>query len=103
VSANYTWNESDDFSNFHLAWMFKTETFYGCASAGCMDILDALVPISYSSLNNLFNPIVGNSTEGNVTSDDNVTSIDVPQNGDSWWNNIIIMALVLILVALVII
>lgn len=103
VSANYTWNESDDFSNFHFLLMYKSETFYGSASAGAMGISDVFVHNSYSSLNNLFNPILGNSTEGNETSDDNVTSIAAPESGDSWWNNIIIVVLVLILVALVII
>ena len=103
VSANYTWNESDDFSNFDIKWMFKTETFYGSASAGAMGISDLFVHNPYLSLNNLFNPILGNFTEGNETSDDNVTSIAAPESGDSWWNNIIIVVLVLILVALVII
>ena len=99
VSANYTWNESDDFSRFYPDIMCLYGAFYGCASAP--DIAYKEIPYFYSSLNNVFSPILGNSTD-NETSN-STTVLETPQQGDSWWSNILILVLVVILVFLVII
>ena len=105
VSANYTWNESDEFYNFHPKIAYLMESGMACGSAS--DIEDSFneSPYFYSNLNNFFNPMLNNSTNNSTSNEtsNNATVLDAPDNNDSWWSNIVILVLVVILVALVII
>ena len=98
VSANYTWNESESFENFTPEIYYCTAFAMGCASA------HEFSPIgfydSFKSLNDIASPILGNSTDTNATA--NVTSVDAPGDNGSWWDNILILILIVALVVLVI-
>ena len=98
VSANYTWNESESFENFTPEIYYCTAFARGCASA------HEFSPIgfydSFKSLNDIASPILGNSTDTNATA--NVTSVDAPGDHGSWWDNILILILIVALVVLVI-
>lgn len=98
VSANYIWNESESFENFTPEIYYCTAFAMGCASA------HEFSPIgfydSFKSLNDIASPILGNSTDTNATA--NVTSVDAPGDNGSWWDNILILILIVALVVLVI-
>ena len=98
VSANYTWNESESFENFTPEIYYCTAFAMGCASA------HEFSPIgfydSFKSLNDIASPILGNSTDTNATA--NVTSVDAPGDNGSWWDNILLLILIFVLVVLVI-
>lgn len=95
VSANYTWNESDDFSKFELPLMYALSSIYsGSASAP-----DTYVPYSYSNLNNIFSKTLNNSTDTNTTNNTN----GVVVNNSFEWNDILLIILVIILLVFVII
>ncbi|MBR4447145.1 hypothetical protein [Methanobrevibacter sp.] len=102
VSANYTWNESDDFSNFTL-WDYLSAYYKGCASAGAPAINGEYD--GFRNLNDLVYPILANSFDLNKTAQDknvsNMANVDVPDNG-SWWSYGIILFLALIMGVLII-
>ena len=101
VSANYTWNESDDFSKFYPeVWYTLSGMVLGSASD--IDVPSYKSSYLNSNLNSMFNLILNNST-GNSTSNNNVTTLDVPQNEDSWWSDVLMLVLILVLVVLVVI
>ena len=99
VSANYTWNESESFEKFIPEIYYCTAFAMGSASA------DVFSPIgfydSFKSLNDIASPILGNSTDANATA--NATSVDAPGDNSSWWDNILILILIVFLVVLVIV
>ena len=104
VSANYTWNESDDFANFTPKDLLGAY-YFGCASSkgAAGDGINDFFP----HLDNLFYPVsaFGNlnvTDEGNVTNATASVNVDAA-NESSWWNDIFILILVLIMVILVII
>ena len=98
VSANYTWNESESFEYFIPKLYYCTAFAMGSASAD--EFSEIGFYDSFKSLNDIASPILGNSTDTNATS--NVTSVDSPGDNGSWWDNILIMILVFVLVVLVI-
>ena len=98
VSENYTWNESESFEYFIPKLYYCTAFAMGSASAD--EFSEIGFYDSFKSLNDIASPILGNSTDTNATS--NVTSVDSPGDNGSWWDNILIMILVFVLVVLVI-
>ena len=102
VSENYTWNESDEFSQF---FPFLASGFYfGFATSS----ETPQVVHKYSNLNNIFNPLLSFSDIDNVTFNiDNVTSngnasnFNISGEDNSGWANIIVLILVLLMVLLV--
>lgn len=102
VSANYTWNESDDFSNFTM-WHYLSAYYKGCASAGMPAINEE--HDSFRNLNGLAYPILAASSDLNKTAEDNnvtnMANVNVPDNG-SWWPYGIILFLALIMGILII-
>ena len=95
VSANYTWNESDDFGRFHL-WEFSTALEKGFAS-GCMSAPEESYNV-VKNMDNMFSPILATSSDLNRTEEgSNATEMpnsDTKDNG-SWWTYIIILFLAL--------
>ena len=97
VSANYTWNESDEFENFVLPKYLLGAYYFGCASAG------APMPkgshVGFENLNDLAYPILSTITDLNKTAEVNATNMTYgdTSNHDSWWTNVIILFLVLII------
>lgn len=90
VSANYTWNESESFSNFTLP-------FDILASATGLAIAPMPAGHDYNRYLNPFNPIYSpltNSTDINQTSTDNQLIFDAE---NSWDFNIFMLILVLFL------
>ena len=102
VSANYTWNESDDFGRFHL-WEFSTALEKGFAS-GCMSAPEESYNV-VKNMDNMFSPILVTSSDLNRTEEgSNATEMpnsDTKDNG-SWWTYIIILFLALAIAIFVI-
>ena len=98
VSANYTWNESESFEYFIPKLYYCTAFAMGSASADDFSAIGFYD--SFKSLNGIASPIMGNSTDTNATA--NVTSVDAPGDNGSWWDNILILILIFVLVVLVI-
>lgn len=98
VSANYTWNESDEFSNYD-PWFELATCVKGWASGSASGMGYGL---SFDLNNPIGNVILNNSTDTNSTSNGDNAEIIVPQD-DFDWNNIILLVLVIILVVFVII
>lgn len=100
VSANYTWNESDEFSNFY-------PSFYDCFGFDFPSVNLKTANSVNNTINHFFNPftsIQDNSTDLNstVSSNDNANVI-VPEQETNDWSSILIIILVLFLLVCVII
>lgn len=105
VSANYTWNESDEFENFVLPKYLLGAYYFGSASGS------ASMPegshVAFKNLNNLFYPTLATSTDLNKTVEDNSSSNTVnmsygnKSDDNSLWNYIIILFLALTAVILI--
>lgn len=100
VSANYTWNESESFEYFIPKLYYCTAFAMGSASADEFSAIGFYD--SFKSLNDIASPILGNSTDTNTNATANVTSVDAPGDNGSWWDNILILILIFVLVVLVI-
>ena len=96
VSANYTWNDSDNFENFTIPFVFLCKSMDGIVlgSASDYDYGNSYLK-SYAP----FNALITNSTDVNQTSTENQTSFEVPDSVDF---NIFLLALVILLVILII-
>ena len=99
VSANYTWNESESFEYFIPKFYYCTAFAMGSASADDFSAIGFYD--SFKSLNNIASPLLGNSTDTNATA--NVTNVDAPGDNSFWWDNILILILIVFLVVLVIV
>ena len=99
VSANYTWNESESFEYFIPKLYYCTAFAMGSASADDFSAIGFYD--SFKSLNNIASPLLGNSTDTNATA--NVTNVDAPGDNSFWWDNILILILIVFLVVLVIV
>lgn len=97
VSANYTWNESDDFANYTPPFWLST-----CAVKGLSAIAMPITAEHYLNYSTPLNQILGNYTVGNSTSDSNSTGFVVPQE-DSGWIDIVMLILMVILIVFIII
>ena len=98
VSANYTWNETEDGFDYFNPWVLDT-CILGLASYKCnvSNYHNAL-----GNLNNAFSAVLTNSTDVNITSTGDVEYIAPPAHHDDYgWDNILVLALVLVLVAFV--
>ena len=99
VSADYTWNESDDFENFNPKYLLGAY-YMGCASESASAYNKS--HDVFKHLNSLVHPILSvfssdlNKTveESNVTNS-NMTYGDMASDSNSGWTNIIILFLVL--------
>ena len=102
VSANYTWNESDDFGRFHL-WEFSTALEKGFALGGIYAPEESYKVVK--NIDNMFSPTLATSSDLNRTGEgSNATempNVDTKDNG-SWWTYIIILFLALAIAILVI-
>ncbi len=95
VSANYTWNESESFSNFTLPFDIlgaMAHVLSGSASA-----------FEFNHYSNIINPFISldnnNSTDVNLTSTNNHANAEVPHSGD--FNLIIFLIVVFLFVVFV--
>ena len=105
VSANYTWNESDEFENFVLPKYLLGAYYFGSASGS------ASMPegshVAFKNLNNLFYPTLATSTDLNKTVEDNSSSNAVnmaygnKSDDNSLWTYIIVLFLALTAVILI--
>lgn len=100
VSANYTWNESDDFNNFTF-WFDMCSLVLGSSSM-IKPISADLTNYAFENLNNPFITIYTNSTDMNITSNNDSDNI-IPSQESTSWDNVIILILVLIFMVFVII
>ena len=102
VSANYTWNESDDFGRFHL-WEFSTALEKGFALGSIYAPEESYNVVK--NQDNMFSPILVTSSDLNRTEEgSNATEMpnsDTKDNG-SWWTYIIILFLALAIAIFVI-
>ncbi|MBR3139802.1 MAG: hypothetical protein IKF11_02910 [Methanobrevibacter sp.] len=101
VSANYTWNESDDFRNF---------THFGAVTGKCTDILasaampdiDEFFATSSTFYEPFINPLLSDWNLYNSTSTENTTDIIIPQEGTSSQSNIWLILLSVLFMLLLI-
>ena len=102
VSANYTWNESDDFGRFHL-WEFSTALAKGFASGGISAPEESYKVVK--NLDNMFYPTLATSSDLNRT-EEGSNATEMPnadtKNSGSWWTYIIILFLALAIAIFVI-
>ena len=97
VSANYTWNETEDGFEYFNPWFIVESCAFGQASS---DIVLKSNYHAFKNLNDAFDTILTNSTDVNMTSTGNFEDITPPVQ-DYSWNNIFPLVLVVVLVALV--
>ncbi len=101
VSANYTWNESDDFRNFTHFWAVTGKCTDILASAAMPDI-DEFFATSSTFYEPFINPLLSDWNLYNSTSTENTTDIIIPQEGTSSQSNIWLILLSVLFMLLLI-
>ena len=101
VSANYTWNDSESFSNFtlprYILGYLLCDSAFGCASS--------LAPIDYlvfdSIADSIYSPAINNSTDFNQTATNNGHwDMQIPHYSEE---NLLILLLVFVVMIFVIV
>ena len=98
VSANYTWNETEDGFEHFNPWFTLDGCVFGLASSKYIALENNYQTLK--DLNDAFDTILTNSTDVNMTSTGNVEDIAPPVQ-DYGWNNIFLLVLVVVLVSIV--
>ena len=98
ISANYTWNKTEDGFEYFNPWFTIAGCAFGQASSDGIELKNN--SHAFKNLNDAFDTILTNSTDVNITSSGNVDDIAPPVQ-DYGWNNIFLLVLVVVLVALV--
>ena len=97
VSANYTWNETEDGFEYFNPW-FTVDACLGSASFECPIISNHYYALK--NLNNIFDTILTNSTDVNMTSTGSNEYIAPPAHSYGW-ENILMLVLIVVLVTFV--